>query len=163
MCLLFVRCLSNQSQHFVAYKALLMLRSRDPPEKLTVLQWLKKMTACYGTQCFLPQSMPVYRMYWQSTSILPSCLHLGFPVGLFSSLYLKPSCISVPPFPWPYVTRVPCPFHHPSFYCPSSVRSGPGISVGIVTDYRLDGQGLNPSGDEIFCPSKRPWGPPNPL
>ena len=104
MYLLFVRCLSNQSQHFVAYKALLMLRSRDPPEKLTVLQWLKKMPACYGTQCFLPQSMPVYHMYWQSTSILPSCLHLCLPVGLFSSLYLNPLCISVSPFPWPYVT-----------------------------------------------------------
>ena len=62
------------------------------------------MPACYGTQCFLPQSMPVYRMYWQSTSILPSCLHVGLPVGLFSSLYLNPVCISVPPFPWSYVT-----------------------------------------------------------
>jgi len=104
MYLLFVRCLFNQLYHFAAYKALLMLWTRDPPEKLTVLQWLKKMPACYGTQSFLTQSMPCYRVYWQSTSILPSCLHLGLPVGLFSSLYLNPICISVPPFPWQYVT-----------------------------------------------------------
>jgi len=33
------------------------------------------------------------------------------------------------------------------FYC------GPGISVGIATDYGLDGPGSNPGGDEIFRPS----------
>ena len=27
---------------------------------------------------------------------------------------------------------------------------GPGSSVGIVTDYGLDGPGSNPGGDEIF-------------
>jgi len=27
---------------------------------------------------------------------------------------------------------------------------GPGNSVGIATDYRLDGPGSNPSGDEDF-------------
>jgi len=30
---------------------------------------------------------------------------------------------------------------------------GWGSSVGIVTDYGLDGSGLNPGGDEIFRPS----------
>jgi len=39
--------------------------------------------------------------------------------------------------------------------------SGPGSSVGIATDYGLDGPGSNPSGDEIFCLSRPPWGPPN--
>ena len=34
---------------------------------------------------------------------------------------------------------------------------GPGSSVGIATDYRLDGPGSNPGGDENF----RPWGPPS--
>ena len=29
---------------------------------------------------------------------------------------------------------------------------GPGSSVGIATDYGLDGPGLNPGGDEIFPP-----------
>ena len=39
---------------------------------------------------------------------------------------------------------------------------GPGSSVGIATDYGLDGPGSNPGGDEIFrtCPD-RPWGPPS--
>ena len=39
---------------------------------------------------------------------------------------------------------------------------GPGSSVGIATDYRLDGPGSNPGGDGIFrtCPD-RPWGPPS--
>jgi len=37
-----------------------------------------------------------------------------------------------------------------------------GSSVGITTDYGLDGPGSNPGGDEIFrtCPD-RPWGPPS--
>jgi len=30
---------------------------------------------------------------------------------------------------------------------------GPGSSVGIATDYGLDGPGSNPGGDEIFRPS----------
>jgi len=36
----------------------------------------------------------------------------------------------------------------------------PGSSVGIATDYGMDGPGSNPGGDEIFrtCPD-RPWGP----
>ena len=36
---------------------------------------------------------------------------------------------------------------------------GPGSSVGIATDYGLDGPGSNPGGDEIFRPSRPPWGP----
>jgi len=31
---------------------------------------------------------------------------------------------------------------------------GPGSSVGIVTDYGLDGPGSNPDGDKIFRPSR---------
>ena len=31
---------------------------------------------------------------------------------------------------------------------------GLGSSVGIVTDYGLDGPGSNPGGDEIFHPSR---------
>jgi len=39
---------------------------------------------------------------------------------------------------------------------------GPGSSVGIATDYGLDGRGSNPSGDEIFCPSRPALGPTQP-
>ena len=41
--------------------------------------------------------------------------------------------------------------------------SGPGSSVGIATDYGLDGPGSNPGGGEIFHPSRlalRPTQPP---
>jgi len=35
-------------------------------------------------------------------------------------------------------------------------------SVGIATDYRLDGPGLNPCGDEIFRPSRPALAPTQP-
>ena len=41
--------------------------------------------------------------------------------------------------------------------------SGPGSSVGIATDYGLDGPGSNPGGDEIFRPSRPALGPTQPL
>jgi len=39
---------------------------------------------------------------------------------------------------------------------------GPGSSVGIGTDYGLDGPGSNPCGDEIFRPSRPVLGPTQP-
>jgi len=39
---------------------------------------------------------------------------------------------------------------------------GPGSSVGITTDYGLDGSGSNPCGDEIFRPSIPALGPTQP-
>ena len=36
---------------------------------------------------------------------------------------------------------------------------GPGSSVGIATDYGLDGPGSNPGGDEISRPSRPALGP----
>jgi len=39
---------------------------------------------------------------------------------------------------------------------------GLGSSVGIATDYRLNGPGSNPGGDEIFCPSRPALGPTQP-
>ena len=41
----------------------------------------------------------------------------------------------------------------------NSVSCGPGSSVGIATNYGLDGPGSNPGGDEIFCPSRPALGP----
>jgi hypothetical protein len=40
---------------------------------------------------------------------------------------------------------------------------GPGSSVGIVTDYDLDGRGSNPSGGKIFYLSRPALGPTQPL
>jgi len=41
-----------------------------------------------------------------------------------------------------------------TFITDYSYDRGPGSSVGIATDYGLDGPGLNPDGDEIFRPSR---------
>jgi len=43
-----------------------------------------------------------------------------------------------------------------------SSNRGPGSSVGIATDYGLDGPGSNPGGDEIFRPSRPALGPTQP-
>ena len=39
---------------------------------------------------------------------------------------------------------------------------GRGSSVGIATDYGLDGLGSNPGGDEVFRPSRTALGPTQP-
>jgi len=39
---------------------------------------------------------------------------------------------------------------------------GPGSSVGIATDYGLDGPGSSPGGDEIFHPSRPALGSTQP-
>jgi len=38
------------------------------------------------------------------------------------------------------------------------IYSGLDSSVGIATDYGIDGPGLNPGGDEIFRPSRQALG-----
>ena len=44
----------------------------------------------------------------------------------------------------------------------SSVKSGPGSSVGIATDYGLDGLGITSWWEgEIFRHPDQPWGPPS--
>ena len=43
-----------------------------------------------------------------------------------------------------------------------SIACGPGSSVGIATDYGLDGPGSNPGGDETFRPSRPALGPTQP-
>ena len=40
--------------------------------------------------------------------------------------------------------------------------SGPGSSVGVATDYGLDGPGSNPGGDEIPRTSRPVLGPTQP-
>ena len=44
----------------------------------------------------------------------------------------------------------------------TNLRGGPSSSVGVATDYRLDGPGSNPGGDEIFRPFKPALGPTQP-
>ena len=40
-------------------------------------------------------------------------------------------------------------------------NGGPGSSVGIATDYGLDGPGPNPGGVRFYARPDRPWGPPS--
>jgi len=49
-------------------------------------------------------------------------------------------------------------------HCQCGTRSmrGPGSSVGIATDYGLDGPGSNPGGEEIFRSSRPVLGPTQP-
>ena len=44
----------------------------------------------------------------------------------------------------------------------TTINSGPGSSVGVATDYGLEGPGSNPGGDEIFRPSRPALGPTQP-
>ena len=46
-----------------------------------------------------------------------------------------------------------------NFYTLFHLRRGTGSSVSIVTDYGLEGRGLNPGADEIFRPSRPALGP----
>jgi len=46
--------------------------------------------------------------------------------------------------------------------CVCIYDGGPGSSVGITTDYGLDGPGSNPGGGEIFRPSRPTLGPTQP-
>jgi hypothetical protein len=66
----------------------------------------------------------------------------------------------------PGVGRSGCVFHFRScrmnFHKIPVLVSGQGSSVGIATDYGLDGPGSNPGGDEIFHPSIPALGPTQP-
>ena len=53
-------------------------------------------------------------------------------------------------------------FKFPEFLGSTSYKSGPCSSVGIATDYGLDGPGSNPSGDEIFRSSRPALGSTQP-
>ena len=46
--------------------------------------------------------------------------------------------------------------------CILYIMCEPGSSVGIATDYGLDGPGSNPGWDEIFRPSRSAMGPTQP-
>ena len=49
-----------------------------------------------------------------------------------------------------------------AFLITNMQECGPGSSVGIATDYGLDGPGSNLCGDEIFRPSRPALGPTQP-
>ena len=55
--------------------------------------------------------------------------------------------------------KTQCNLCYFGFWCLFTDHCGPGSSVGIETDYGLDGPGSNPDGDEIFSPSRPALGP----
>jgi len=55
-----------------------------------------------------------------------------------------------------------CDTHTHTRVCVCVCVCGSGSSVGIVTDYGLDGPGSNPGFDEIFRPSRPALGPTQP-
>jgi len=61
-----------------------------------------------------------------------------------------------------YKYRFGSPFQNKEFNGLHNADDGPGSSVGIATDYGLDGPGSNPSGDETFRPSRPALGPTQP-
>jgi hypothetical protein len=131
-------------------------------------------------------TVPINTLYFCKRSLL--ILSLGGVIFLPSLLLL--SC-GLPRFFFRisyfcHVVYLPRPSRHPTCHCPGDSSTdidttvchrpkvqfifypftitvcGPGSSVGIATNYGLDGPGSNPGGDEIFCPSRPALGPTQP-
>ena len=66
--------------------------------------------------------------------------------------------------PWPDHHRLDvfCPLLIWTYCLTNLPHCGPGSSVGIATDYGLDGLGSNPGGEEIFRPFRPGLGPTQP-
>ena len=79
----------------------------------------------------------------------------GIECAYFMYFFCAPLLCTLP--------HLPCPSDC-SYKCVSTKLDygGPGSSVGIATDYGLDGPGSNPGGDEIFRPSRPALGPTQP-
>jgi hypothetical protein len=59
--------------------------------------------------------------------------------------------------------KLPAAVYNDHLYDPvGSLESGPGNSVGIATDYGLDGPRSNPGGNEFFRPYSPTLGPTQP-
>ena len=82
-----------------------------------------------------------------STFIILHCLDELDKVMEFSRGFVSTPCFN-------YFT--------PTLISSTNIRRGPGGSVGIATDYGLDGPGSNPGGDENFRPSRPALGPTQP-
>ena len=94
-----------------------------------------------------PFNIPRTYLFFPYQSALQLFLyHLNF--SWFSSCHILNDC-SARSFVW-FVDNN-------SFVLP--FKDGPGSSVGIATDYGLDGPGSNPGEDETFRPSRPALGP----
>ena len=78
----------------------------------------------------------------------------------FSSCSNNHKCVCVSIYIYIYICVCVCVYIYIYVYIYMCVCSGLGSSVGIATDYGLEGPRSNPGGDEIFRPPDRPCGPP---
>ena len=103
---------------------------------LQCLPLMPEDTSTVRTQCTtVPEFMPLVADQSPRRSIFePTPIHVGCVVDKVE-------------LGW-YVLR------HLGFLL--STLCGPGSSVGIATNYGLDGPGSNAGGDEIFCPGAHP-------
>jgi len=102
-----------------------------------------------------------------SSSWLPDCLSAwnnSAPTGRIFIKFDIRGCFDNISWKWKFnlnVTRISGTSHE--YLCIFMIISrGPGSSVGVVTDYGLDGPRSNPGGDEIFRPSRPALGPTQP-
>ena len=86
---------------------------------------------------------------------LSVCLSVFVFVWSISTILMEPDVYKSVPL-------VATPSSYFLFSCNNTVDVWASSSVGIATDYGLDGPGSNPGGDEIFRPSILALGPTQP-
>jgi len=118
------------------------------PSRLITTPLVDKLPSVYGTRFALPYLQEPDESYPYSHVFKVHCnvVWLRRLVAYFSHprTGFNPTPVSV------------------GFMVGKMVLGGPGSSVGIATDYELDGPGSNPGGDEIFRPSRPVLGPTQP-
>jgi len=101
----------------------------------------------------------------QTRIVYATCsVHLTFLFSdpkIFTPMFFKLKVFFRPPPPNELPQSIyQCPEY---IIFPDCITSGgPGSSVGIATNYRLDGPGSIPGGDEIFLPSRPALEPTQP-
>jgi hypothetical protein len=108
--------------------------------QISVLQ-IRFVSLCKITRILLKVTTPLFMKFFHNLNL--KNYHSKYTVRVCSL-----SCSKI----IAYFTMAHILFLHP-VYC------GPGSSVGIATDYGLDGPGSNPGADEIFRPSRPALGP----
>ena len=105
-------------------------------------------------------SFMLHIQFLPHSNLLLKTTYTDWNMSCFSSVL--PQLLSSSYFPGHY-SLSSC---HSSLYGLSRLRSvhkfcGPGSSVGIATDYELDGPGIESRWGKIFRRPDRPWGPPS--
>ena len=123
-----------------------------------------KSKQLYSETALSRKPFGIGNMYLQSFSLRMANTMISQNIDLSSwdTLYIRnhspTNTASHPKRPEFFFSIIP---YHSEYNSTYSTQSGQGSSVGIATDYRLDGPGSNPGGDEIFRPSRSALGPPS--